>query len=143
MHRRLVIFSLCFAVLFASFSGMVAQANEGAEEKEVPAGPQYVDIGPITVPVVRDGKIFQYIRLSVKLEAKNGEDAKSISDRIPMLNDAYLSSLYGSFYSSKDMTGPLVDIEKVRTRLSKANQRILPEGLVQNIYIQQLSQNTR
>lgn len=123
---------------------LASYANEGAEsEKDVPVGPQFVDIGPITVPILREGRIYQYVRVTVKLETKDAADAKQITDRMPSLNDAYLSSLYGAFYNSRDMDGSLINLERLKARLANANERVLPPNLVQNILIQQVSQNAR
>lgn len=134
-----------FAALMLAVLPFTAFANEGGGEKEgeAPAGPQFVQVGPVTVPVLRNGRIFQYVSVTVKLETKDAEDAKKITDRMPSLNDAYLSSLYGAFYNSRDMVGPLIDLEKLRSRLASANAKVLPPDIVQSILIQQVNQNTR
>ena len=138
MHKLL---SLTIA-LFLAFAAVPVFAEEGSET-EVPAGPQFVAVGPITVPVLREGRIYQYVSVTVKLETKDAEGATAITSRLPSLNDAYLSSLYGAFYAGRDMNGPLIDIDKLRTRLAAANARVLPVDTVQNILIQQVNQTTR
>jgi len=116
--------------------------GEGAKAEEA-KGPQFVPVGPVTVPIIRNGRIYQYVRITVKLETKDGADAKVVTSMIPALTDAYLTSLYGAFYVGEGMSGPLVDIEKIKNRLTTANQKVLPDGVVQNILIQQISQSSR
>jgi flagellar basal body-associated protein FliL len=130
-------------LLILSVLPLQVQANAEPKEEEVAAGPQFIPVGPLTVPIVRNGKIFQYVRISIKLEAKDGADALQITDRLPSLNDAYLSNLYGAFYAGQGMSGPLVDLEKIKKRLEIANSKVLPAGVVQNIFIQQVNQSAR
>ena len=139
--------SLLLALVIALFSP-AAMASEGGghgggggEKAEVPAGPQFVPVGPLTVPIVRNGRIFQYVTIAVKLETKDGQGAEDIKARMPSLNDAYLSNLYGAFYVGEGMTGPLVDLKKIRDRLAFANSKVLPADTVQNILIQQVNQS--
>jgi hypothetical protein len=136
MLRLLLLFALVFSPSFAS-------AKESASKEGEVIGPQFIAVGPLTVPIVRNGKIFQYVRISIKLEAKDAADAQQITDRLPSLNDAYLSNLYGAFYAGQGMNGPLVDLDKIRARLTVANGKVLPEGVVQNIFIQQVNQSSR
>lgn len=136
------ILPLALAALLAC-APIHANANESAMESEVPAGPQFVPVGPITVPVMRDGRIYQYVTVAVKLETKDAAGAEAITNRLPSLNDAYLSSMYGAFYVGRDMNGQLIDLDKLRTRLTAANNRVLPPDTVQNILIQQVNQSAR
>lgn len=141
MHKNKLI---AFLLLLAVILPLPALANsEEKKEGEEATGPQFVPIGPITVPIIRQGKIYQYVRIQVQLETKDGEGAKIVTDRKPSLNDAYLSSLYGAFYVGDGLDGPLVDIEKIKSRLAAANAKVLPADTVQNILIQQVSQTTR
>lgn len=137
--NKLIAFLLLLAVLLP----LPAMANSEEKKEEEATGPQFVPIGPITVPIIRQGKIYQYVRIQVQLETKDGEGAKIVTDRKPSLNDAYLSSLYGAFYVGDGLDGPLVDIEKIKSRLAAANAKVLPADTVQNILIQQVSQTTR
>lgn len=140
-HIMLRLF-LLLAVLLLPVSALANEGGGEAKEEEV-KGPQFIAVGPLTVPIVRNGKIFQYVRISIKLEAKDGADAQQITDRLPSLNDAYLSNLYGAFYVGQGMNGPLVDLEKIKKRLEIANGKVLPDGVVQNIFIQQVNQSVR
>ena len=139
--KKLLSVLFFFALVLAPLQA--AHANESAESEEAPAGPQFVPVGPITVPVMREGRIYQYVTVSVKLETKDAAGAEAINARLPSLNDAYLSSLYGAFYVGRDMNGQLIDLDKLRTRLTVANNKVLPPDTVQNILIQQVNQSAR
>lgn len=142
--RALIRTVLLLLLSLAFIAPAMAKEEAHGEKKEgEEVGPQFVPVGPLTIPIVRNGRIFQYVRISVKLETKDAEDAQKITDRLPSLNDAYLTNLYGAFYVGDGVQGPLVDLDKVRERLTLANKSVLPEGIVQNILIQQVSQTMR
>lgn len=141
--KRLLSLALAFALVFAPAASFANEGGEGGGEGAKQEGPQFVAVGPLTVPVLRDGRIYQYVTLTVKLETKDAAGADEITKRLPSLNDAYLSSLYGAFYAGRDMKGPLIDLDKLRTRLASANTKVLPADVVQDILIQQVNQSTR
>ena len=144
-----MIFRLILALLLVASWPVVALAQteaaeesgeEGGEETEA-TGPQFVRVGPVNVPVLQDGRISQYLMLTVALQVEDAEKAKQVEAYMPLLKDAYLSSLYGVLHS---VGGPdLVDVNLVRRKLEEANHRVLPEGLVTNVLIQQIEQRRR
>lgn len=136
----LLVLSLCWPLTaIASGGGDGSGEGEKVEEK----GSQYVKVGPINVPVLKDGRVIQYMLLVAALEVKNSEGAKEIESRMPIIKDAYLSSLYGALHVVGDDRNALVNLDIVRGTLESANKRILPEGLVTNVLLQQVEQRTR
>lgn len=116
--------------------------GEGEEGEKVPEGPQFVKVGPINVPVLRDGRVAQYLMLVVALEAKDADAAKQLESRMPQIKDAYLSSLFGALHISSS-SSELVDVAMIRTKIEAANTRVLPAGLVNNVFLQQVEQRPR
>lgn len=123
-------------------SGGGAHGGGGEEGEKVPEGPQFVKVGPINVPVLRDGRVAQYLMLVVALEAKDADAAKQLENRMPQIKDAYLSSLFGALHISAG-SGELVDVAMIRSKVEAANTRILPAGLVNNVFLQQVEQRPR
>ncbi len=116
--------------------------GEGEGGEKVPEGPQFVKVGPINVPVLRDGRVAQYLMLVVALEAKDAEAAKQLESRMPQIKDAYLSSLFGALHISSGRS-ELVDVAMIRSKIEAANTRVLPAGLVNNVFLQQVEQRPR
>jgi flagellar basal body-associated protein FliL len=155
--------SFLFLLFFgtASFAMAAGASKEGAGEdkclaapladaekekeakKDCPQGPQFISVGPIQVPIFKDGKIFQYVSIVVALEMPDYKAAMELKKYLPQLNDAYLSRLYGAFTVGSGMTTEgQIDVEKLRLRLSAANIKVLPKGMVPRILLQHLSQRS-
>lgn len=124
----------------ASESGGHGGGGEAAATED--SGPQFVKVGPINVPVIKDGRVAQYLMLVAALEVKDADAAKQIETRMPQIKDAYLSSLFGSLQLTAE-GGDLVDVNMIRRKIEEANGRVLPSGLVSNVFLQQVEQRQR
>lgn len=58
-----------------------------AGEEKVEAG-QYVDISPVALPVAVNGKLINYVFVSVRVNLTAGADAIKLRDKEPFLRDA-------------------------------------------------------
>lgn len=117
------------------------EGGEGGEKAaEAATGPQFVSVGPLSVPILRDGKTIQTLLLVAALEVDGGDHKKQVEAYLPLLKDAYLSSLYGSLHATGAGPTRLVDVSYIRTRLEGANAKVLPPGLVTNVLLQQVEQ---
>jgi len=116
-----------------------AEAEKEAK-KACPQGPQYLTLGMISVPVLVEGKVAQYVDIVPVLESPNYVASVDLKKYVPLLRDAYLSRLYGAFATGQAMPGGVVDIDLVRSRLNAANSKVLPEGLVSGTLLHSISQ---
>ncbi len=114
--------------------------GEGAGKEPELTGPQFVRIGPLHIPILRDGRVMQSLMLVVALEVDGGENMKTVEGYTPLLKDAYLSALYGSIHTRGADQGGLVDVTFIRTKLETATARVVPAGLVKNVLLQQVEQ---
>lgn len=119
---------------------VAAQASGGGAEKAEPAGPQFVDIGPITAPILKKDKVDQYLLLVVSLQVADQAAVDEIKKLMPAIKDSYLTALYGTLYAGNGLRAGLVDVDVVRNKLIEANKKVIPEGIVQNVFLQQVQQ---
>jgi hypothetical protein len=81
MSKRLPILAAALLVLAGS-----AHASEKAEKsKEVG---QYIDLQPVALPIVVQGRLVNYVFVYVRVNLKNGVDVTKMRDKEPMLRDA-------------------------------------------------------
>jgi hypothetical protein len=101
MLRRALIASLAAVALPAS----------AAEEKPAPVG-QYVDVTPVAVPILADGRIINYVFVVIRVQLAAGADAAKWRAKEPYFRDA-LARLCNrtSFASPKDYVS--VDAERL------------------------------
>ena len=94
-----------------------------------PAGPPvFVNIGPLTVPVLGAERIDQFVTLMVALELSDMITAESVRAQAPRLTDAFLTTIYGAIASGKVMSGGVLDVaagesQAGRCRIQGAGQR--------------------
>ena len=55
----------------------------------------FVEMEPLTVPFVQDGKFAHYIVLTVSLEVKSQDYATRCREQIPRIRDAFVGALHG------------------------------------------------
>lgn len=101
MLRRALIVSLAAVALPAS----------AADEKPAPIG-QYVDVTPVAVPILADGRIVNYVFVVMRVQLTAGADAARWRAKEPYFRDA-LARLCNrsSFTSPKDYVS--VDAERL------------------------------
>ena len=140
--------------LFAFVAGMVGGVplsgsaalahggSSGGEEKgkaDFGAGPYFVQVNPMQIPIVQGGKVIQLLVLSVVLELEKGEDIERVKAYAPLVRDGYLSSLYGALHV-RGQGGDLIDIDLVRAKIKETNDKVIPDIAVKNILLQELQQ---
>lgn len=117
-----------------------AQAKEAHDAKEPAASIEYIDLNPLSVPVINDNGIVQHVSLSVSLECAAGKrDAVNIFK--PRLMDAYLRELYGALGSGRAMMkGNVVNVEELKARLTTVTERVVGPELVTGVLLQSVNQ---
>src|SRR5690349_16382198 len=76
--------------------------EEAAPPPPPPAGPRvFVNIGPLTVPVLGADKTDQFVTLVVALDVTDLTTADKVRSQGPRLTDAYLTTIYGAIATGK------------------------------------------
>lgn len=112
-----------------------------AEPKRDPTAPAlFVNIGPLTIPVLGRDRIDQFVTVMVALEVDSAAKAESLRAIAPRLTDAYLTSLYGDIAGGSLFRNGLLDLAGAKTRLMASTQNILGNGTVDDVLIQVVTQ---
>jgi len=85
-----------FGVRGEPFPFASAQASEG-EATAMPAGLEFVELAPMTFPVMRDGQVSELMTYTVRLEVADQAAEDLVKARAPAVRDAMLSELHGLY----------------------------------------------
>lgn len=147
-----ILILLLVALLFGGGgfgAGWFLFANKGAHEEKAeappepppPAGPPvFVNIGPLTVPVLGAERIDQFVTLMVALEVADASVADRVREQAPRLTDAFLTGVYGAIASGKAMQSGMVDVPQVKAKLNEATAKVMGKGVVRDVLIQVVNQ---
>jgi hypothetical protein len=109
--------------------GAAAAAGKPKADEESVAG-LTVDIPAITAPVARDGRLTNYIFLSLRLHASNSAGAQRVRDRPDIFRDALIRALHRNPVPASAAPGQLADITSLPPRLVQIAQGVMPAGQV-------------
>ena len=126
------------AILLAGLlCGAVLQPTASRAEDAhapAPAGPVFVAVAPLVVPVFHAGDVRLHLVYVVQLEAGNAEAGARIREMMPRLRDAYLRALAG--IADRMGEGAPPDLERVKRSLSAASERVLGPHVVNEVLIE-------
>jgi len=116
----------------------------GAAASGEAAGPFYVEIGQLMVPVLADGRTAAFILAQITLEAASAEQANLIRRRLPHARNALLQGLFG-LAGAGAFDGPAVDPAAAARTLKQAANEQLGGDLVKSVLLDRLlrQENTR
>ncbi len=117
--------------------GELAEISE-AEATALISQIRVLRLDPIILPVVREGQVTLHITAVVVIELTEAQEEEDLSELSEPLRDALLSELYG-IYSVRYVQERGYDIPVVRERLNLAAERVLGEGTVKRVRLQDIS----
>jgi len=85
---------MAFALVVGGAGAPVAARAADKDAKAAGAVGQYVDIAPIAAPIVLNGRLINYIFLTVRLDIAPNVDVSKIRDREPFFRDALVRAAY-------------------------------------------------
>ena len=101
---RRILLAAAFAAPFA-IGAAPAFANSGKKEKKEGEGqaldPTY-KLGSMTIPIIANGRIVNYVFVAMTLKLKEGADAAALKDQEPMLRDAIVRAAYKTPFTRAD-----------------------------------------
>lgn len=120
---------------------MPAEETEAAEEVEAPPeDPYLVRMQPMTLPVMRDTEIRQYITLMLQIEAIDQESETLMIKRMPAVRDAIITALYGALDLGDVLQGDLITVKPVKRKIRDAIARVVGPGRVREVLITDVNQ---
>lgn len=116
-----------------------AQASDKSGDKK-PAAVEYLDLHPLSVPVINEQGLVQHVSITISLECPTGK-RDALQTFRPRLMDAYLRDLYGALGSGRIMMhGNVVDVEALKSRLAIVTERVVGKDLISDVLLQSVHQ---
>jgi len=131
MFKRLLALVIPFVLLFSG----VAAASEKKEGKatEKDAG-QYVDLLPVALPVVVDGRLVNYIFVNVRINLTSRANAANLRAKEPFFRDALVRSGHRApFVVASDLEK--IDGAKVAASLARDAAALVGPGQIAGVVI--------
>lgn len=118
-------------ILLGNTENVAADAEAPAVEAEEPV---YVEMQPLSAPVIRNKRVRYYIHMKVSLQVV-GEDAKlRVYQHMPRLRDAFVRDLHGRSVT-RGRDDQSVDFGAVKARLLGQSERVLGAGVVTDVLV--------
>lgn len=118
MHRRHLLAAAPFLL-----AATAARASEGEGEGAKKEAGQYVDLSPIALPVVVDGRLINYVFVSVRLNLTNAADSVKLRAKEPYFRDALVRAGHRTpFTNPRDYT--VIDEAKLKAVMLREAQAI-------------------
>lgn len=136
MSKRLLILLAAAALCGSCAAPLAARAGE---EKSKEVG-QYVDLQPVAMPIVVDGRLVNYVFVYARVNLKAGADIIRLRDKEPMFRDALVRAGHRTpFVLPNDWQK--VDEAKLIAALTRDANAIAP-GAIASVTITQQSPKT-
>lgn len=130
MKRALILAGL--SLLGAAAAQGAAQAAEG-EAKTGETG-QFVAVSPVAVPVVVDGRLVNYVFVTLRIELAPSANAPKLREKEPYFRDALVRAAHRTpFTLPSDLTR--IDETKLKAAMMREAQVIAGAGQVRSIVI--------
>ena len=128
-----------FCLLLAlSLPGMALSAE--TKEDVPPPQFEYIEMKPLTLPVITEKGVMQQVSLIISLETPFGKKLE-VENYQPRLADAYLRDLYVALSEDKRlMRNNLIDVDAVKNRLTDITYGIVTREQVTNVLLQVMHQ---
>ena len=118
-----------------------AETAEETPSQDEAARPIFVDVDPMTVPVIRDGRVAQHMSFVVVLQVDGEEELRVVYKSMRRLTDAYIKELHvllsRRFVWQDDDIVPLV-----RKRLMAASARVVGREVVDEVLVKGIQSRT-
>jgi hypothetical protein len=115
-----------------------AESDENPDEAAPPPGtPIFVELPPFDIPVILGTAVSKSVFVRLTLELEDGQSKSVIEPKKTLLIDAIYKELYVLF-AQRNTAVRVSDDATMRVRLLKVTSRILGDGVVHAVLIQQL-----
>jgi len=120
----------------AEHEAKVEGAAEGAETPKE----QFVQLDPLTLPVIGDHGVTQTISLVISIEVPDVATAEEVKRLSPRLQDAYIQDMYGALNRKSAMTNGVLQVGPIKERLHRVSARVLGEEKINDVLLQIVQQ---
>lgn len=121
--------------------GFLFFVKGGAPEEEVveevvaePVMPVFVELQPISAPVIRKSRVRYYVHFGVSLQLVDEAAKERVYQQMPRLRDAFLRDLHGRSVMRSD-DAEEIDFDAVKMRLMAQAEQVLGRGAVRDVLL--------
>lgn len=126
LRRRLCCLALPFLV--------VAGAAAASEDKAPKQVGQYVDLQPVALPVVVDGRLVNYIFISVRLNLAGNADTSRWRAKEPYFRDALVRAAHQSPFTVPNDPNK-IDVARLTATLMRAATAITGPNVIRSVVV--------
>lgn len=112
-------------------------AKESPEDK---SHHKFVELDPLVLPIVDKNGVSQVVSIVVVIEVEDDKSAEMVTKLQPRLKDAYIQELYGVLNRHAALQGGVLQVGMVKDRLGAISERVLGEGVVEEVLLQVVHQ---
>lgn len=123
-----------------------AQASEKSEKKETAkseggdAAVSFVQMSPLTLPILDKNGVSQIISIVISIEVKDEIAAKEVERLTPRLKDAYIQDMYGVLTKQAAMAGGVIQVGYIKNRLNQVTAKVMGKDKVNDVLLQVVQQ---
>ena len=101
----------------------------------------FVQLDPLILPVIDGHGVSQTVSVVVSIEVADTKAEDAVTNKKPILTDAYLQDMYGTLSKKDAMPNGALEIGKIKGRLNKITQTVMGEGVVRDVLLQVVQQH--
>ena len=106
-------------------------ADKEKDKGKQPAG-QYVDISPVALPIIENGKLINFVFVTLRLNLVPSANAVGLRDREPYFRDALVHTAFRQPFNAPG-SYTTVDVAALKSRMLGEAARIAGPGVVKSV----------
>ncbi|MEM7679953.1 MAG: flagellar basal body-associated FliL family protein [Pseudomonadota bacterium] len=117
----------------------VADKHE-KEDHAAPVDNEYVELDPLILPILDGNGVSQTLSVVIAIEVPDVGTANKVEKMTPKLKDAYIEDLYGVLNEQAAYKGGVLQIAKIKKRLTRITDSVMGKGTVSGVLLQVVQQ---
>lgn len=130
MHRRALIAALPLMLLATSVG---ASEERKKKDDKTPVG-QYVDLSPVALPIVVDGRLVNYVFAYVRINLVTSANSVKLREKEPYFRDALVRAAHRTPFTKADDYS-VVDEAKLSAAIVREASAIAGRGVVKSVVV--------
>lgn len=118
-------------ILALSVTSFAARASEPAKKTDIG---QYVDLQPVALPIVADGRLVNYVFVYVRLNLASSANAQRLREKEPYFRDALVRAAHRTPFNKPD-DYQTVDVPMLSASMMRDAAAIAGAGAVRSVAI--------
>lgn len=111
---------------------------EKAKKHDAPSS--FVQLDPLILPVIDKDGVSQVVSLVIVIETSDEKTKAKVANMSPRLKDAFIQDMYGALRQETVMRDGVLQVVAVKNRLHKVSDRVMGDGVVNNVLLQVVQQ---